>query len=278
MIYIVLPIFNEEKSLIPLLTDMEKVMNDCGFDYRIIAVNDGSSDDSLKILEQYQTRLPITIINHKINRGLGETIRDGFEAAAENADDMDIIIRLDSDYTHHPKYIPILINKMEEGYDVVICSRFQPGAEAKGLNIYRTFISMCANMFLKLFFPMKNVKEFSCGFRAYRMQYIKTAINIFGNSFIDLKGLGFTVTIEKLIKMRMLGARFAEIPFTLHYDKKMSESKMVTSVTTLGYIILVVKYITWWGKTGKIWKEKIEEFKRRKKNNGQQNNNRRYNS
>ena len=65
------------------------------------------------------------IIKHRVNRGLGETIRDLFERAAAISSDNDIIIRFDCDDTHEPKYISSLIDKIRSGYDVVTASRFE---------------------------------------------------------------------------------------------------------------------------------------------------------
>jgi dolichol-phosphate mannosyltransferase len=116
---------------------------------------------------------------------------------------------------------------------------------------------------LKTVFPIPGVKEYTCGFRAYRAPLIQDAIEIFGNRFIDLKGMGFTGTVEKMIKCRMMGARVGEIPFLLRYDRKMSASKVVTSITTLGYFILIAKYCVFWGEIGREWKRKIGERKER---------------
>ena len=80
-----------------------------------------------------------------------------------------------------------------------------------GVTPYRAFISRCANLFMKCFFPIKGIREYSCGFRAYRAEKIIEAINFYGNDFIQLKGLGFTCTLEKLIKLKITGARFAEV-------------------------------------------------------------------
>src|ERR1019366_10362422 len=84
-------------------------------------------------------------------------------------------------------------------------------------------------------------------YRAYRASLIKDAIGVYGNDFIQLKGLGFTCTLEKLVKLKLLGARFAEAPFVLRYDQKVSESKMVSSITTLGYLVMTIMYHWPWG-------------------------------
>jgi dolichol-phosphate mannosyltransferase len=191
--------------------------------------------------------MPLDIIQHKINRGLGETSRDLFERAAELCGEADVIVRLDCDDTHEPEFIPTLVNKVREGFDVVIASRFEPGGGQEGVSAYRAFISRCANLFMKIFFPIKGLKEYSCGFRAYRAETIKEAVNFYGNRFIQLKGLGFTCTLEKLVKLKLMGAKFAEVPFLLRYDQKITDSKMVGSVTTLGYLVMTLLYHWPWG-------------------------------
>lgn len=265
MILILLPAYNEAPSIGALLSKIKTIMERHGFDYRVLIVNDGSRDGMLSIVQAYANQMPVEVISHHINRGLWETVRDGFEWAAEHCKPDDIIIRMDADNTHEPKYIPAMISKINEGYDVVIASRFQPGGGAEGLDPYRTLVSRCANLLMKLVFPIKGVKEYSCGYRAYRAEIVQEAIRIFGNSFIDLKGVGFTCTLEKLIKFRMLGARFAEVPFVLRYDQKLSQSKMLSSITTLGYFVLILKYIYPWGKTGKRWQQMIQELHEQKR-------------
>ena len=190
--------------------------------------------------------------------GVGETVRDGFEMAAEISAPDDVVIRMDGDNTHEPEYFVPMLEKIAQGYDVVIASRFQPGGGMRGVNGYRTFISLCANTFMKILFPIKGIREYSCGFRAYRASILKRAIAVFGNLFIDLKGLGFTCTVEKLIKFRMLRARMAEIPFVLYYDRKEDGSKMITNITTLGYLVLALKNIYPWGRHGKLLKKELE--------------------
>jgi dolichol-phosphate mannosyltransferase len=95
---------------------------------------------------------------------------------------------------------------------------------------------------MKIFFPKPGLKEYSCGFRGYDAKIIKEAISFYGNDFIQLKGLGFTCTLEKIVKLKIIGAKFAEVPFDLRYDQKVSDSKMVSSLTTLGYLVMVVAY------------------------------------
>lgn len=247
MILVLLPAYNEEKSLPALLPKLQLALSDVVGGYRIVVCDDGSSDKTGELLVEYACKLPLEILHHKMNRGLGETIRDLFEYAAAHTKAGDFVIRMDCDDTHEPSVIGAMINKLEQGCDVVIASRFEPGGGQHGLNIYRTLISRAANLFMKVFFPIRGLKEYSCGFRAYRAEAIQRAVSFYGNNFIQLKGLGFTCTLEKLIKLKILGMRFGEVPFELRYDQKVSESKMVSSVTTLGYLVMTLLYHWPWG-------------------------------
>ena len=261
MIYILLPAYNEEDALRPLFDKVKRVMAEMGSEYRIVVVNDGSKDRTAAILNELSHEYPVDVITHKFNRGLGETARDGFEYVAEIAKPEDVVVRMDCDDTHDPAYIPTMMEKINAGYEVVTSSRYAQGGGQEGLDGYRRFISRCANLLFKTAFPIKGVWEYTCGFRAYRVAVIQDALAIFGNKFIDLKGLGFTGTLEKLIKLHLMGARICEIPFVLRYDRKMSQSKVVTSITTLGCIILIIKHTRYWNVEGQRWKRAIEERK-----------------
>ncbi len=263
MIYILLPAYNEEQALRPMMEKIDRVMGELRAPYRVVVVNDGSKDRTLEILRELAGCYPIDIIMHKYNRGLGETARDGFEYIAEIGSPEDLIVRMDCDDTHEPTYIPAMLEKIRQGYEVVTTSRYVKGGAQIGVNLYRRFVSRCANLLLKFFFPIPGLKEYTCGYRAYRVALIQDAIAIFGNQFIDLKGMGFTGTIEKLIKCKMMGARVAEVPFVLRYDQKLSQSKVITSLTTLGYLVLIAKYCVYWGGIGERWKRQIAERKER---------------
>jgi dolichol-phosphate mannosyltransferase len=257
MILVLLPAYNEEKSLPPLLPKLQSSLSGMEGGYRIVVCDDGSTDRTGELLAEYARTLPIKVLRHKINRGLGETVRDLIEYAAAHTQAGDVIVRMDCDDTHEPAVIGKMIDKLRQDCDVVIASRFEPGGGQHGLDAYRTAISRAANLFMKMFFKIKGVKEYSCGFRAYRAEAVQRAVNFFGNDFIQLKGLGFTCTLEKLIKLNILGMRFGEVPFELRYDQKVSESKMVSSVTALGYLVMTVLYHWPWGGWRRSYRRKL---------------------
>lgn len=263
MIYILLPAYNEEDALERLISKIDDVMTARELSYRVVVVDDGSRDSTPQILKRLSGQYPIDTLTHRYNRGLGETIRDGFEYIATIASSDDIIVRMDCDDTHEPSYIPAMVDKLNDGYEVVTTSRYARGGGQIGVDWYRRTISRIANLLIKSMFSISGVWEYTCGYRAYRVSVVQDAIAIFENRFIDLKGMGFTGTVEKMIKFKMMGARVAEVPFILRYDQKQSSSKVVTSITTLGYLVLIAKYCRYWGTIGQEWKQKIEQRKKR---------------
>ncbi|HUP10004.1 MAG TPA: glycosyltransferase family 2 protein, partial [Caldimonas sp.] len=175
MIVVLLPAYNEEASLPRLLPKLRDVLTAGGEPFRIVVCNDGSRDSTAAVLEGMRGEYPLEVLTHRINRGLGETVRDLFERAVEIVGPGDVIVRLDCDDTHEPEFLPRLVSKVREGHDVAIASRFAPGGGQLGVSAYRAFISRCANVFMKVFFPIRGLREYSCGFRAYSAEIVQQA-------------------------------------------------------------------------------------------------------
>ncbi|HET9706246.1 MAG TPA: glycosyltransferase, partial [Vicinamibacterales bacterium] len=93
MIWIVLPAYNEEQALPKLLPKLDEALRRHGEPYRIVVVDDGSSDGTPEILERFLPSLPLAVVTHPLNRGLGETERDGFEYVATHCAPEDVIVR-----------------------------------------------------------------------------------------------------------------------------------------------------------------------------------------
>src|SRR3989338_1613554 len=245
MIFVVLPALNEEIALPRLVKKFDLEFTRSGKTYKIIVLDDGSTDRTAETAQALSGRYPVELLRHKTNLGLGPTMRDGLLHCAKIASPNDLIVTLDCDDTHEPKYVHLAIGKIEEGYDVVVLSRYQKGGGEKGLSWTKSFLSRGAGLFLKLFFPIRGVREYSCGYRVFRAASIQKAIQVFGEDFIKFAHLGFTVTPEVLIKLRMLGCRITEVPFILSYDQKPGPSKNKPLKTIMGYFALVFLY---WGR------------------------------
>jgi dolichol-phosphate mannosyltransferase len=238
-IFIVLPAFNEGQTLAKLFDHIDNALSEVAISYHIVMIDDGSQDATRSIAEELATRLPITIIQHDVNQGLGATIRDGLVAAAEKSSENDIIITMDADDTHTPGLVLHMVEKIREGFDVVIASRFQKDSRVIGVPFSRKLLSLCASMLFRIVLPIKGVKDYTCGYRASRAEVIKNALDQYGKKFFDRDG--FECMVDILLKLRKMPIIFCEVPFILRYDHKDGHTKMNIGRTITNSVFLLFK-------------------------------------
>ena len=237
---VVLPAYNEEANIGRLLNRIQEAMEESSFRYRVIVVDDGSTDRTAEILEEYASRMPLQVARHKVNQGLGATIRDGIYLAAKSASGNDVIVTMDSDETHPPGLIARMAGLIREGHDVVIASRYQPGGRVCGLTAGRRLISYLASLMCRVVFPTKGVRDYTCGFRAYRGEILHQALARYGDDFVAPGG--FQCMVDILLKLRRAGAIMGEAPLILRYDLKRGQSKMKLARTALGTLSLLARH------------------------------------
>ena len=187
-VIVVLPAYNEEANIANLLRGIFESLNDDGLGFSVIVVNDGSSDRTQQILEEFSRDLPLLVQQHERNQGLGATIRDGLRSAADLALDRDIIITMDADESHTPGLMLRMIRMIREGHDVVIASRYQPGSRIYGLSMRRRVASRLASLLMRCVFPTPGVLDFTSGYRAYRASVLKQAYAQYGDKLVEQAG------------------------------------------------------------------------------------------
>ena len=223
-VFMALPAYNEEEALPELLERIGEAFADSDIPYEVIVVDDGSKDDTAKIVSQMSFQMPIHLVQHKVNQGLGITIRDGLREAVDRCGARDIIVTMDADNTHPPGLIERMVQQIHEGCDVVIASRFQPGARVVGVPIERHFLSIGARALFTVLFPTKGVRDYTSGYRAYKASVIQQAFAEHGDDFVG--ETGFSCMADILLKLRKQGVLFGEAPLRLRYDQKGGASKM----------------------------------------------------
>jgi dolichol-phosphate mannosyltransferase len=228
--WLVIPAYNEERALPRLLGRVAAL----GVVDGVLVVDDGSSDGTVACVEAWHDGPRAQVVRHGTNRGLGAAMRTALSAitAGPLADD-DMVVTMDADDTHDPALIPRMCAAAVEA-DVVVASRYCPGGREFGLAWHRKVLSRAASAFLGLMRPVPGVRDYSCGFRAYRVRILREAVARYGADGLVTTD-GFACMAEILLRLHRLGARCVEVPLELHYERKEGRSKMRIARTIRGY-------------------------------------------
>jgi dolichol-phosphate mannosyltransferase len=238
-VHVVLPAYNEEQNLGTLLRAIARALIEERVRFSIVVVDDGSIDRTGAIASECGKEFPVSLLSHGRNAGLGAAIRDGILHASRVADPNDIIVTMDADETHTPGLIMAMIRQIREGCDVVIASRFQRGSRVIGLRWSRKMLSIAASLLLRVVFPTRGVRDYTCGYRAYRAEVLQGAIEAYGAAFVDQDG--FQCMVDILLKLRKMPLIFGEVPLILRYDLKRGDSKMKVGKTLRETLLLVAR-------------------------------------
>lgn len=191
-VIITIPAYNEEKTLPPVLKDIKKNMSKTGYNYQILVLNDGSSDNTEDVAKKHGAK----IISHKRNLGLAQTFLDEMKKCLRLK--ADIIVHTDADGQYPAKYIPELIKKIEKGYNLVLGSRFEKGKYSGSMMKKMGNIAF-AKVFSKLL--KTKITDTTTGFRAFTKEVAKLPL-------INK----FTYTQEQLIRAGKSNFSITEIP------------------------------------------------------------------
>ena len=230
-----IPAYNEEAALPPLLA---RAAAAGGFD-GILVVDDGSADDTVGAAGRFAGPPPLTLLRHGRNRGLGAAMRTALaHLAASDLTDGDVVVTMDGDNTHDPALAPRLCAAVADGADVVVASRYAPGGREFGLSWHRRLLSRGASTLLRRLRPVPGVRDYSCGYRAYRVGILRRALARYGVDGLIVTD-GFACMAELLLRLHAAGARCTEVPLELHYERKGGPSKMRVARTVGGYLQLL---------------------------------------
>jgi dolichol-phosphate mannosyltransferase len=233
VIFVVLPAYNEAEALPRLLRRIASISRaHFGHSLRIIVADDGSADGTPELAHQVAAAedLCLEVVSHAVNQGLGAAIKTGLTTAlARSAHQDDVIITMDADDTHLPGLIPRMVQMIEEGNDLVIASRFQPGARMLGIPRYRQLLSTGLSWLFRVVYPIPGARDYSCGYRAYRAGLLREAFARFGDTLFVERG--FACMVDILIKLHLVGAIVNEVPMILRYDRKPGATKMPVKKT-----------------------------------------------
>lgn len=189
---IVIPIFNEEENVALIYEEVKGVLNGMEVEHEILFIDDGSTDNSLNILKEIQNHDPSVIgISFRKNFGQTAAMSAGFDYAIG-----DVIVTIDGDLQNDPRDIPHMIQKIEEGYDVVTGWRH----DRKDAFINRKLPSIIANKIIS-WTTKVSLHDYGCTLKAFRREVIKN-IKLYGemHRFIPAiaSGMGISFTEIKV--------------------------------------------------------------------------------
>jgi glycosyltransferase involved in cell wall biosynthesis len=208
-ISIIVPLFNEEESLPKLFEWIERVMNDHGYTFEVIFVNDGSNDNSWEVIETLQKKSSnIRGIKFRHNYGKSPALYCGFKAAKG-----DVVITMDADLQDSPDEIPELYSMIKnENYDLVSGWKKKRYDSTFTKNIPSKLYNATARKVTGL-----KLHDMNCGLKAYKNEVVKN-IEVFGemHRYIPFlaKNAGFTHIGEKVVEHRK--RQFGETKFGLN--------------------------------------------------------------
>jgi len=201
-ISVLMPAYNEEKYLFRSVTTTAKEL--AGLPYEIIIINDGSSDNTEEVAFELSRKYKnIKVISYKKNHGKGYALREGFKKS-----EGDLIVFLDADLDIHPNQIHRFIRAIKKGYDIVIGSKYLPGARVN-YTFKRWLFSILYRKLVKVLLSL-DVSDTQVGLKVFRREVLE---NVFPR--ITVKRYAFDV--ELLTVASMSGYRIKEIPIKIEH-------------------------------------------------------------
>jgi len=210
---VILPTYNEVENInkiIPKILEHE---------VDILFIDDSSQDGTPQTIKQWMDKTDrINLIERPSKLGLGTAYVTGFKWALKR--DYQYIFEMDADLSHDPKNIPDFIRKSEEGYSLVIGSRYTQGKiSVVGWDFHRLLLSKFANKYATTILGLKFLTDVTSGYRCYQRKAIEAV------ELESIKSNGYAFQIEMVYKIYKKGFKIAEIPI-IFYERNSGSSKM----------------------------------------------------
>ena len=194
-ISLVVPAHNEEENIVDLL---QKIENTLKLDHELIVVDDHSTDKTQELVRQAMTQYPnIRLVQNTLKNGFANAIKTGFSAI-----NTDVVVPIMGDLCDDLATIPLMLEKITQGYDVVCGSRYIKGGGRLGGSGIKGFLSGIAgkSMHFLLGFPSSDISN---AFKMYRKNVLES---------MKIESTGFEISMEIPLKAFYSGFRISEVP------------------------------------------------------------------
>ncbi len=228
-VLVVLPTYNESENIDTVLRKVRGALPEAG----VLVVDDGSPDGTADMAEHLGADLgQIEVLRRSAKSGLGSAYRAGFAWGLERG--YEAFVEMDSDLSHDPEALPGLVAPLEQGYDLVIGSRYVPGGSIPNWAWHRRLISRGGNIYADLLLGL-HVTDSTAGFRAYRGDVLRRM------DLGSIRAEGYGFQIEMVHQVLAHGGRVTEVPIRF-VDRVEGTSKMSTAI-----VVEAFGLVTWWG-------------------------------
>ena len=231
MIYILIPIFNEEGNVANLHRELSTILPN--EEKMFVFSDDGSSDKTIELLKSHFSNTNFTILGDGVNRGPGYAFNTGFEWVLANSKNIekDLCITMEADCTSDIGILPHMLGINRMGYDLVLASVYAQGGGFDSTSFFRKFLSAVANLLFRFLFDLK-VLTLSSFYRIYNVSLLE---KIKKNNPVIISEYGFICMLEILVKAIKQDAKIIEVPMMLKSKNRVGKSKMKVFKTTMAY-------------------------------------------
>lgn len=224
---IVIPTYNEAESI---LGTIEEIFRHAPDDVRLLVVDDQSPDKTAAIvMNTFGTHPRVSVLVRHDPRSFAQSYIDGFRTALADPA-TEAVFEMDADMSHHPRYLPALLDALRE-HDIVIGSRYVPGGDISNFSWHRRLISRAANTYARTVTRLP-FRDITAGFVGYRRPILEAI------PFDAIQSDGYGFQIEMKHYAHQAGARFKEIPIVFRdryngYSK--FSKKMILEALRIGW-------------------------------------------
>lgn len=233
-ILVIIPTYNEADNITKIIPE---ILSNTGSEdeFNVLVVDDNSPDGTADLVEGMNNS-SVNVMRRERKMGLGTAYVAGFRYAIER--NYDVVFEMDADFSHDPKYLMDFIAKINEGYDLVIGSRYVNGISVLNWPLGRLILSYMASVYTRAVTGLK-VKDTTAGFMCYKVNALKQI------DLNEVRSNGYSFQIEMKFKFYKKGFRIIEVPI-LFIDRREGESKMSRKVVYEAYFM--------------VWKLKIKSL------------------
>lgn len=212
----IIPAYQESRAIDQVIRIAQKYCT------HVVVVDDGSTDNTAKIAQDNGA----TVLRHPTNLGKGAALRTGFDYTVKRQ--YDVMITLDGDLQHNPHSIPRFLDKIKQGYDIIVGSRYK--TQSEDMPFARKLSNLITTTVLRVFFKVP-VTDSQSGYRAFKRRVLET---------IPVRDNGFAAETEILIDAQRAGFLISEVPIATSYGDE--ESKIRAGRDISRWLVTLSQY------------------------------------